>query len=165
MARLISILSAALFALALTVGCNTVGCEGNGNSLPLAGLYSSVSGSAISVDSLEVGGIGAPGDSLLYTAGERLTEIYLPFRSQQPDASFFIRYARLGIADTISFAYDSTPWFAGEECGAMLRYRITRMTHTTHIIDSVAIADSLITNAAIRQIKIYLRTASEGSAQ
>ncbi len=42
----------------------------------------------------------------------------------------------------------------------MYRYYITEMTHTTHLIDSVAITDSLVTNLDVERIKIFFRTAN-----
>lgn len=144
--------------------CNTSGCTDNQNSLPLAGFYSYRTLGAITVDSLDIGGIGAPGDSLLYQAGTPLTEAYLPFRSRETETAFFIEYrqsALRGLRDTISFTYTSEPYFAGEECGAMLRYRIWRMTYTKNLIDSVGIVDSLITNLPVQQIHIYFPTAEE----
>lgn len=159
-----------MMATALT-GCNTSGCADNQNSLPLAGFFSYETGAQISVDSVEIGGIGAPGDSLLYHAGQSLSEVYLPFRSTQGSTSFYIRYVATGgrpvttyPADTLTFHYSSMPYFAGEECGAMFRYKINRLEHTSHVIDSVAIKDSLITNVAMRQIEIFYPTsqAEEG---
>ena len=47
--------------------CNDIGCTDLRSSIPLAGFYSSSSSAdkTISVDSLLIGGIGAPDDSLL----------------------------------------------------------------------------------------------------
>lgn len=163
------VLTSAIAAITVAVivsSCNTSGCLENQNSLPLAGLYDSATGRAVSIDSIDVGGVGAPDDSLLYKAGMKLTEIYLPFRSTQPSTSFFIHYAQKGLDDerlndTLSFEYTSRPYFASEECGAMFRYNLTRMSHTTHLIDSVKIVDSLITNLAVQQIHIYFRVTQE----
>jgi len=145
-------------------GCSTSGCLENQNSLPLAGFYSSATGSGITVDSLQVGGVGAPHDSLLLASGGA-SSLYLPFRSTTDATSFYFRYTQkifeeYGITDTITFRYTSMPYFASEECGAMYRYRITEVTTTTNLIDSVGITDSLITNLDIERIKIYFRTAS-----
>ena len=41
----------------------------------------------------------------------------------------------------------------------MYHYRITAYTYTTHLIDSVAVTDSLITNIDRETIQIYFRTA------
>lgn len=43
----------------------------------------------------------------------------------------------------------------------MYHYKVTRFTYTRHLIDSVAMTDSLITNVDRETIKIFFRTASE----
>lgn len=160
---------AALVLLCTTWACNTSGCTDNQNSLPLAGFYTTGTlGKPIEItlDSVEIGGVGAPGDSLLYGAGTPLQSAYLPLRSTAQTTSFYIHYAQQSLNDpalndTITFGYTSTPYFASEECGAMYHYHIDRMTHTSHLIDSVVITDSLITNTDTERIRIFFRTASE----
>ncbi|MCM1110206.1 MAG: DUF6452 family protein [Clostridium sp.] len=154
---------AAVLVFAMSA-CNTSGCLENQNSLPLAGFYSSADGEAISVDSVAIGGVGAPGDSLLTTSSSRVSMVYLPFRAADNATSFYFLYrqrelAAYGVTDTVRFTYDSEPRFVSEECGAMYFYRITGVSHTSNLIDSVGVADSLITNRDIEQIHIYFRTA------
>ena len=149
----------------ITAGCNTVGCTENQSSLPLAGFYSSSTGTTLQLDSVEVRGIGAPGDSMLYTPGTRLTEIYLPFRATATETTYLIHYCNQQLSDpslndTLHFVYTTSPYFAGEECGAMYRYNIQRIEYTCHLIDSIVIVDSLITNVASQQIHIFYRTST-----
>lgn len=143
--------------------CNNGGCLENGTTLPLAGLYSSSSQSTISVDSLEVWGVGAPGDSILLKPSRATSSIYLPFRANHDfvEYTFGFKSSGLNIAalyDTITFYYESIPYFASASCGAMYIYRLTNLQHTNHLIDSVGITDSLFTNVDREQIKIYYRT-------
>ncbi len=157
-------------ALLLTVfGCNTTGCLDNQSSIPLAGLYSSETNKTITLSNIQVFGIGAPGDSILVMAGESVSQIYLPMRSTANSVAWCFRYAQEGIDtnefnDTIVFNYSSEPYFASEECGAMYRYTIEHFENTTHLIDSVVVVDSLITNTDTERIKIYFRTRSEQPA-
>lgn len=163
--HLFPIVTAASLALTfLLPGCNTVGCLENQSSVPLAGFYSYSTGSAISVDSIKVYGIGAPGDSMLNTS-VRASTVYLPFRADYASTSFAFRYLQSSLdypqlIDTITFDYTSEPRFVSEECGAMYFYRITKMSHTTHLIDSVSVIDSLINNFDTERIKIFFRTSS-----
>ncbi len=60
--------------------------------------------------------------------------------------------------DTMSFDYEVLPYFASNECGAMYRYRITHVDYTRHLVDSVGVVDSLITNINEPDIFIYFRT-------
>lgn len=157
------ILPAAAAAMIVAGGCNTSGCLENRNSIPLAGFYSYGTGDAIAIDSLAVGGIGAPGDSLLLAPGRASQQVYLPLRSSATETAFFIAYEQRDLRstppDTITLTYSSEPRFVSEDCGAMYYYRLRRVGHTRHLIDSVGVADSLITNTDIERLRIYFRTA------
>lgn len=166
MGKILTIISVFLSFALIPVSCNTSGCTDNQNSLPYAGFYSAENEQAISVNTLDIYGIGAPGDSMLYSSGETLSNIYLPFRSSNESTSYVFHYTQEGLEDeanndTLTFHYTSAPYFASEECGAMLRYNITRFAYTRHLIDSIAITDSLITNVDNERIKIYFRTSEQ----
>ncbi len=142
-------------------GCNTLGCLDNGSSLPLAGFFAP-DGQIIQLDSLAIGGVGAPNDSLLITPGTKVSEVYLPLRSTASSTSYVIHYAYRELDadiynDTITLDYTSIPYFVSEECGAMYYYHIDRMGYTTHLIESIELTDSLITNVDQQRIKIYMR--------
>ena len=47
----------------------------------------------------------------------------------------------------------------------MYNYRIRRVDYTRHIVDSVAVVDSLITNNNLQQIRIYFRTEQSENPQ
>lgn len=148
----------------LHTACNTSGCTENKSSIPLAGFYSYETLAAITVNEISIGGVDAPNDSLLLN-NESAGKIYLPFRSTAEETSYFIRYEseKLGggtLYDVITFNYTSIPYFASEECGAMFRYKINEMYYTNHLIDSIGLVDSLITNEDVEKIHIYFRTAS-----
>lgn len=162
MGKILSIITAGVAAIAMW-GCNTSGCTDNQNSLPLAGFYDYNTLQPISLNMVDIGGVDAPNDSLLYKSGTAYSEVYMPFRSAYNSTSYYIHYDQPGIDsdamnDTITFDYTSQPYFASEECGAMYKYLITNMTHTTHLVDSVAITDSLITNRNMQRIQIFFRT-------
>lgn len=165
MGKILTAVFIAATLLAAAVACNTSGCLENQNSVPLAGFYAYGSDKSISIDSLEIGGVGAPNDSLLCDVSQRLSQIYLPFRAMHSSSSFYIHYAQRALDypelnDTLTFYYDSQPYFASEECGAMYHYNIVRLTYTHHLIDSVGISDSLINNVDVERIRIYFRTSS-----
>lgn len=150
----------------LARSCGSSGCLENGSTLPLAGFYSSTTGSAIAVDSLEVRGLGAPADSMLVAPGRGTSQIYMPFRADYDAVQWVFSFHTAGLNrpelyDTITFNYTTIPYFASSDCGALYIYRVEKVTATTHLIDSVAITDSLFTNVDREQIKIYFRTAQE----
>lgn len=154
-----------LFIALFANSCNDTGCLDNRTSIPYAGFYSYQTGEPITIDSVEIGGVGAPHDSLLMEAGDRYSNLYFPFRFEQDNTAFFIRYVSKGLnypwlVDTISFTYTSTPMFASESCGAMYYYKVETMRYTMHLIDSVALTDSLITNTDKERLQIFFRTAN-----
>jgi len=165
MGNLLKSISIAVLSAVILAGCNSSGCINNQNSIPLAGFYSYGTFTSISVPGLTVGGVGAPGDSLILNNGNT-SSVYLPFRAEHPETSFFFHYNQESIDndafnDTLTFTYSSVPYFASEECGAMYRYVITDFTYTKHLIDSVGLLDSVITNVDRERIRIYFRSVTE----
>jgi len=167
MGKILTFAAVALTAVALAVisSCNTSGCTDNHSAIPYAEFFSSTTQAAVTVDSVEITGVHAPDSAYLVTPGERLQGVYLPMRSTQTTTAWCIRYCAKALDnpalnDTVTLDYDSEPWFASEECGAMYRYRLRRVTSTSHLIDSVAVVDSLVTNVDRTTLRIYFRTAS-----
>lgn len=131
------------------------------------GFYDYTTGQGISLDSLDFGGVGAPGDSLLIHSGQRCDKVYLPFRDGGSPTVFFIHYDykeqgldNPAMNDTLTFHYTTTPYFASSECGAMYIYQVSRVEYTRHLIESLEITDSLITNVERERIKLFFRTSS-----
>ena len=143
--------------------CSTSECYDNQNSLPLAGFYSSGENPvAISLDSISISGIGVPGDSVLLDSARSVSQVYLPFRIDEPSTTYEIKY--LGgsagyyrIHDEITFNYEIIPMFASSACGAVYYYKMTNIEHTNNFIDSVVCPGEVITNANIENLKIYFK--------
>lgn len=157
---------AVVVALVVAASCTNDECYENKNSLPLAGFYSSDSVPAkISIDSVSVFGIGAPGDSVLHDSVRNLQETYLPFRIDHGSTSYVIRYlqgalGRFHIADTITFKYDIVPYFVSAACGAVYEYKMTDIQTTHYVIDSVTCPSGMIDNVNAENLRIYFRVAT-----
>lgn len=155
------------FLVGVSGGCSTSECYDNKNSLPLAGFYSSQEVPvAISLDSISILGIGAPGDSILQDSVRSLSQVYLPFRIDQNSTTYEIKYlAGLAgfyrISDFITFNYDIEPMFVSSACGAVYYYKIQSIDYTENFIDSVTCPKGVITNENIENIKIYFRVGEE----
>lgn len=149
-------------------GCSTSECFDNQNSLPLAGFYSSgETPVAITLDSISIFGIGAPGDSILQDSVRSISQVYLPFRIDEPSTTYEIQYlgglaGLLRIYDRITFNYEIEPMFVSNACGAVYYYKITDIDYTTNFIDSVTCPEGVITNQNIENLKIYFRVDLEG---
>lgn len=148
-------------------GCSTSECYDNQNSLPLAGFYSSGDHpAAISIDSLSIYGVGAPGDSILQDSVRSLSQVYLPFRIDQNSTTYRIYYlaglpGQYGMYDQITFNYDIVPMFVSSACGAVYYYKMNSIDYTQNFIDSVVCPEGEITNANMENLKIYFRVAVE----
>ncbi len=153
--------------IAVAVSCSNDECLENKNSLPLAGFYSSDSvPRQVSLDSISIYGIGAPGDSVLHDSVRGLHQSYLPFRIDQNSTRYVIQYLTgipgfLRVKDTITFNYEIVPWFVSSACGAIYEYKMTSIETTHNFIDSVTCPGGLIDNANKENLKIYFRVSTD----
>lgn len=156
------IMSAAL----VMASCVNDECLENRNSLPLAGFYSSsATPEAIALDTITITGIGVPGDSILHDRESGLSKSYFPFRIDGGTTSYEIKYltgllGKYGICDTITFNYETVPWFVSSSCGVIYKYDVTSIVTTHHAIDSVTCPRGVIDNANMENLKIYFRVSS-----
>lgn len=150
----------------IIAACSNDECLQNKNSLPLAGFYSSdPDPKQISVDSISIYGIGAPGDSILQDSVSGLNQSYLPFRIDQNSTTYVIRYlggilGRYRISDTITFNYEIIPWFVSSSCGAIYKYKMNSIDATHYVIDSVTCPAGEIDNTNSENLRIFFRTSS-----
>lgn len=167
-ARLIVlVVLAAVIATALK-SCNTSGCTENRNAVPLAAFFNSSTGDPISLDSISIFGVGQVNDSVLSAAGTVVSQVYLPMRPTANTVTWCLSYKWKNLDDprlndTLVLDYKSTPFFASDECGAYYKYEVDRMQYTDHLIDSVVVVDSLITNVDKVYLNIYFKVASPES--
>ena len=159
-----------IMSIIVIAGCSTSECYDNQNSLPLAGFYSSQEKPAsISLDSISILGVGAPGDSILQDSVRSLSQVYLPFRIDQNSTTYEIRYLAglpglYRMKDVITFNYEILPMFVSSACGTVYYYKMNSIETTHNFIDSVVCPTGEITNANVENIKIYFRvsTGEEG---
>ncbi len=140
-------------------GCSSDGCLDNSSAIPLAAFYRGTQ--AVTLTSLTVSGIDAPGDTLLADAAS-LRQIYLPFRLNASEVSFKFDYNDEQVEpDVLTFRYKATPVFVSHDCGAMYHFEITEWEFTQNAIEDVVIADKVITNLDRVAIKIYFKEESD----
>lgn len=156
--RLIPAVTAATFLAGAAVSCSDT-CNENKNALPLAGFYApGNSTEKIMVDSLEIYGVGAPGDSVLSPATQSKSEVYLPFRIDSDTTRYaFVRVAGDGTrtADTVTFVYERVPRFVNVECGVSYIFDIRDIRCGGVLIDSVTCPGGFIDNTNAENLHIY----------
>lgn len=152
--------------------CSTDECEENSSALPLAGFYSSSDDpKPVTLQSITVFGIGAPGDSAIMRNGSA-SEVFLPFDLNSPKSDFVIRYDGLapasgGVApaDTLRFEYGKTPWFSNIACGVSYIFDVEKISSTQHFIDSVTCPTGKIDYHKGQNIRIYFHTEDSGEGE
>ena len=162
----ISAIILAAFATVAT-GCSNSECYDNHSALPLADFYNGVTMQKVSLQGLEIYGIGAPGDSILYKA-QTLSQAYLPFRLWQDTTQYVFAYRGLlpdSVAtlypelvpkDTVSFVYKPKEWYVNPACGAMYFFDMDTVVHSSLLIDSIS-CNEVITNENVSNIKIFFK--------
>ena len=146
------------------LGCSSDECMQNKNALPLAGFYNTFNPTqTITIDSLQVYGIGAPGDSILSAGTTNVSELYLPFRLDSDTTRYVFRYlhkelAAFNLRDTVTFIYTREPRFVSSACGVSYVFTIKDMEVKGEIIDSVTCPAGEVTNMATENLHIYFRT-------
>lgn len=152
-----------VMAAAMIAGCTSSDCDGNRNSLPMAGFFSSASRpEPVSLDSVSIYAIGAPYDAMLEDSVRGLKNVYLPFNLESESTSFVFKYlgSEAPRPDTVTFNYRPEPYFVSEACGAVYVYKILGCHTTYNAIDSVA-WPAKIDNTPGVNIRIFFRTADE----
>lgn len=81
-------------------------------------------------------------------------KLELPLSFTAVRDTFFLRYsARL--ADTIWVEHQNLPYFSSMDCGTVMHYKLTEIASTHHLIDSIQIVNSEVTNTLKENVKIY----------
>ena len=149
-------------------GCNSDGCADNSSALPHDGVLLIVYGHASCDGLARHRRCRCPGDSLLLRSGESVYNLYLPFRFDSGSTTFRFHYDYKAqglddpaLDDIVTFHYTSRPFFASADCGAFYEYTVMGVEYTRHLIDSIAVTDSVITNVDRERIQVFIRTADE----
>lgn len=157
-----------VIVLSCMSGCNTSGCADNHSALPQMGFYNATTGKPLTLDSLDLWGVGVPNDSMLIKSGQRVQQLYFPLRNNQNETAycFHYDYKEQGLNnpefdDILRIRYTTEPYFASEECGAFYIYHITDISYTRHLIDKIEVVDSIINNVDMERFRIYFRVAEE----
>lgn len=155
------------------VSCSSSDCYENHSAMPLADFYSTETFGQVSVNRLEIYGMGAPHDSVLYY-DETLSQAYLPFRLWSDTTTYVFAYLaflangddveqdeNLVPHDTVTFIYKRQPWFVSPGCGAMYYFDMDTVKHTSLLIDSIYV-NPVITNENSSNIKIFFKSGLNG---
>lgn len=153
----------ALLAIVTLCCCSDDTCYDNRSAVPSATFYASGTTSQFKADVVTIGGIGAPGDSLIVDSTSA-SKCALPLRPNVTQSRFFIKMMCVTggdttfVTDTLTLSYTPLPYFVSHECGAMYYYHIDGAEVTTHNVDSIAITNADVTNVTRETLRIYVPT-------
>ena len=145
---LIPVLSGLIIIL---YSCAQASCFDETESYLKASLYNTSFAKILAPDSLTLYGMSR--DSIIYNKVADLTVALFPLNVTAQRSSFVIKIN--GITDTIEFRYSSYPHLISKECGYTYYHHLdTLPIFTKHIIDTILIESSTITNLKIENITI-----------
>jgi hypothetical protein len=145
---LIPVLSGLIIIL---YSCAQASCFDETESYLKASLYNTSFAKILAPDSLTLYGMSR--DSIIYNKVADLTVALIPLNDTAQRSSFVIKIN--GITDTIEFRYSSYPHLISKECGYTYYHHLdTLPIFTKHIIDTILIESSTITNLKIENITI-----------
>jgi hypothetical protein len=105
-----------------------------------------------SPDSLTVYGIGL--DSVnIYNKARKIQPVMFPLNASSSTCTFVVSIN--GVADTITFTYNSYPHLISKECGYTFFHDIDTPVYTTHIIDYIFTANKKITTENVENLRIF----------
>lgn len=91
----------------------------------------------------------------IYNYQNEVTDISLPLNPNIASTSFVIKADT--IQDTLYFHHQSEMYFVSLECGFTWLFNLDETTHTTHLIDSIIVVDTIIDLNERNNYKIYFR--------
>ncbi len=82
------------------------------------------------------------------------SSVELPMSYTEEEDVYYFNYSKR-FADTLWIKHLNYPYFTSMECGTVMHYRITEVRSTNHLIDSVRVVASEVTNTLKKNVKIY----------
>lgn len=135
-------------------------CSENRTAIPLAEFYVIDNGVAgqVTVDSMQVSGIGAPHDSIWSEPSETKSQLSLPFKIDSDTTQYLFSITMRGITrqSLVSFIYSRTPRFTEAACGVNYIFDIKKIDCTGNLIDSVVCPAGFIDNKNTVNLKVYM---------
>lgn len=141
--------------LALVPACSSDGCYDNTSAIPIVAFYRD--GAAVKLTPLSVTGVGVPGDTLLIDSAST-SSFHMPLNFNSKQVKWKLYYHDEDLTpDTITIDYDVVMNFVSRDCGAMYFFKITKCGYTNHVIDSIKVLDSLITNIDRTYLQVHIK--------
>lgn len=145
-----------LFTALVMVACDTADtkCREDVRVRLKAGFYTikDKKATTLAVDSITLKGLNV--DSLLYNNSKKVSSVSLPLNALEPKSVFELLCN--DIKDTVTVAYTTNDaYFISLGCGCIAKHTISKVSYTTHFIDSIQLIYKDVLNVDIEHVKIY----------
>lgn len=103
--------------------------------------------------------VSSTADIVLVNRKYGASSMMLPLSYTAVEDTFFLQYsARL--VDTLWVEHQNHPYFSSMDCGMVMHYELVNIKSTNHLIDSVQIVNSGVSNTLKDNVKIYFTVAN-----
>lgn len=145
-----------ILAAFVLVACDTADtkCREDVSVKLKAGFYTIKDNKAtsLSVDSITLKGLNV--DSVLYKNSKSVSSVSLPLNALASESVF--EFLCNDIKDTVAVSYTTNDaYFISLGCGCIAKHTISKISYTTHYIDSVQLIYPDVLNVDIEHVKIY----------
>ena len=103
-------------------------------------------------DSLSVTALDT--DTILINRDKHIDHISLPLSYTAPQTTFVLHYSRL-LQDTIRLTHENSPHFISTDCGIAMFHKLTNITYTQILIDSIRLVNSDVNDYEKENYRIY----------
>lgn len=105
-----------------------------------------------SIDSITVQGVG--NDSLLYDNDRKISNIFLPLKTDANSTVYALR--AYNKEDTLYIEHDNNVTFVSLACGCNVYHTITAVTHKGGLIDSIVMLNASVESFKQDNVRLYM---------
>jgi hypothetical protein len=143
----------AMTALLIMSCARNTACDESLNSSVNLQFYRITDGEEETASFDNITAYGLNSNSLIYDLKDSLSSVFLPLNQLQDNCIFVLSIE--SIVDTLWFDYTRKLDFISENCGYAMRFSITSMEATHHLIDSISIINPVVNNNESENIKVF----------
>ncbi|HPT11185.1 MAG TPA: DUF6452 family protein [Bacteroidales bacterium] len=140
-----------IIALAVTA-CTSANCVEDTDPLVATNIYSSVKKKTVTCDSIIVTAKSTAGDTII--TKEKAVSLFT-FTLDPANTQSTLLFKLDNVTDTVVITYTSSPYYISSACGYTICHRITALTSTDNIIDSLVLENKSVTLDGKSNLRLY----------
>lgn len=137
----------------LMEACAENNCSPGGQSVVRMTFINSLTKEPVTLfDSLTVTALGT--DSILINRDSHIDHLSLPLSYTDNETHFVLHYNRI-LRDTINLTHENIPHFISTDCGVGMFHKLTNLSYTQILIDSIRLVNSDVNDYEKENYRIY----------